>query len=95
MTLRLPGQRSLNMLSKKADRDAALRGCLHHGPRRIYAGLLHHAREQGHKDGLAYYAFIEIFGTRPRPQDQQGPPLPPPPELAAWISLRPKRSKNR
>jgi hypothetical protein len=93
MMLRLPGQRTLNMLSKKADRDAALRGCLRHGPRRIYSGLLHHARSRGWKDGSAYYAFIEIFGAAPRRRDQ-GPPVPPPLELKAWISLRPKRSKN-
>ena len=96
MTLELPGQRSLNTLIKDADRDAARRGCLPHGPRRIYAGLLHHGREQGRKDGWAYYKFINIFGTKPRPQDR-GPPIPPPMELRAWIELLPKgiRPKKR
>lgn len=93
MTLELPGQRSLNTLIKSADRDAALKGCLHHGPQRIYAGLPHHAREQGWKDGWAHFKFINIFGTRPRPQDK-GPPMPPPIELKAWISLLPKKSKR-
>jgi hypothetical protein len=94
MTLRLPGERSLNMLAVDIDRDAALRACLHHGPRRIYGGLLHHARQQGWKDGWAYHAFKEIFGAPPRRQDQS-PPASPPLELKAWISLRPKRSKSR
>lgn len=93
MTLRLPGQRTLRALSKKADRNAALRGCLHHGPRRIYGSLLHHSRGMGWKDGAAAWAFKEIFGVWPRLKDP--PIMPPPPELRAWIALRPKRSKSR
>jgi hypothetical protein len=80
-------------LSKRLDRDAAQRGCLHYGPQRIYGGLLHHARAVGWKDGFAWHAFKEIFGVKPRQQDQ-GSPLKPPPELAVWISLRPKKSKR-
>ena len=91
MTLALPGQRSLNGLIKKANRDAARRGCLHHGPRRIYAGLLHHTRGQRWKDGSASHLFKEIYGMWPRDQDK-GPPAEPPAELKAWIALLPKRS---
>jgi hypothetical protein len=87
---KLPGQLSANLLCKKMDRDVALQGCLHHDPRRIYGGLLHHAREQKWKDGWAYYRFIEIFGVGPRPRDK-GPPAEPPKELEDWISLLPKR----
>jgi hypothetical protein len=92
MTLRYPGEQSLSALINENDRDAALQACLHHAPRRIYAGLLHHARNQGWKDGRAHFKFIDIFGTRPRPQDK-GPPMPPPIELKAWISMLPKRNK--
>ena len=91
MPLKLPGRRSLNRLIKRVDRDAALQGCLRHGPRRIYGGLLHFARQNGMKDGWAYYAFLEIFGVGPQPQDR-GPPEPPPIELNDWIALQPKRS---
>jgi hypothetical protein len=93
MTRKLPGEQALTMLVNDLDRDIALQACLHHGPRRIYAGLLHHARAQGWKPGWAFHAFKEIFGTGPRLRDQQGPPMPPPLELKAWISMRPKRSK--
>jgi hypothetical protein len=93
MTLKLPSEQSTNLLLKKLDRDAALRGCLHHGPRRIYTGLLHHTREQKWKDGSASHMFKEIYGMWPRNQDK-GPPMPPPIELRAWIALRPKRSKR-
>jgi hypothetical protein len=94
MTLRYPGEQTLSALIKDTERDAALQACLHHGPRRIYAGLLHHARRQKHKDGWAYFKFIDIFGTGPRPQDR-GPPMPPTKALLTWISLLPKRSKKK
>jgi hypothetical protein len=50
------------------DRDVALLGYLHHGPGHIYGDLLYHAREQGWRDGAAYYAFIEMFGVALRPK---------------------------
>ena len=59
MTLVLPGLCSLDGLIKKADRDAALQACLHHSPKRIYCGLLHHTREQGWNDGAASHMFKE------------------------------------
>ena len=93
MTLKLPGQRSLNILIKSVDRDAARQACLRHGAKRIYAGLLHHTRKQGWKDGSASHMFKEIYGTWPRDQDK-GPPMEPPPAISEWISLRPKRSKR-
>jgi hypothetical protein len=73
---RLPGERSLNLLSGELDRDAALQACLCHGPKAIYCGLLHYARARGWKDGTAYYAFIEIYGTEPRRQDRGEPKEP-------------------
>jgi hypothetical protein len=93
MTLELPRQRSLNGLIKKANRDAARRGCLPHGSRLIYAGLLHHAREQGWKDGAASHLFKKLYGTWPRNQDR-GPPIEPPDTMREWISLLPKKSKK-
>lgn len=92
MTLKVPGQRSLERLIKRVNREDALRGCMRHDPRRIYGGLLHHSRERRWKDGWAYYKFIAIYGFKPRPEDR-GPPMPPPTELEDWISLLPKRSK--
>ena len=92
MTRKLPGEQSLTTLVNDLDRDIALQACLHHGPRRIYADLLHHARAQRFQEGWAFYAFKEIFGTGPRPRDQRGPPMPPPIELRAWISMRSKRN---
>jgi hypothetical protein len=94
MTLKLPGELSVSGLINEANRDAVRRACLPHGPRLIYGGLLHHARQQGWKDGWAYHKFIEIFGTRPRPQDQ-GPPIEPSTELKEWISLLPKKNRAR
>lgn len=82
----------MNTLHGKADRDAAQQACLRHGPKRIYAGLLWHTRQRKWKDGSASHLFKEIYGTWPRDQDKS-PPMPPPIELQAWISMRPKRSK--
>jgi hypothetical protein len=93
MTLKVPGQRSLDTLIKNAERDAALQGCLHYGPQRIYSGLLHHTRGQGWKDGSASHLFKDIFGMWPRDQDR-GPPAEPPAELKDWIALLPKKSKR-
>jgi hypothetical protein len=92
MILRLPSEQSMNLLLKKADRDAALQACLHHGPQRVYAWLLRHVREQGWKDGAASHMFREIYGAWPRDQDK-GSPMPPPIELRAWIALRPKKAR--
>jgi len=94
MTLKLPGELSVSGLINEADRDAARRGCLPHGPRLIYGGLLHHAREQGWKDGWAHFKFVDIFGAKPRSQDR-GPPMPPPMELKAWIALLPKGTRPK
>lgn len=94
MILKLPGELSVNTLINEAKRDAALQGCLQHGPRRIYSGLLHHARQQGWKDGAAAHLFKEIYGTWPRDEDR-GPPIEPPPAVLEWIQLRPKKSPKR
>ena len=67
MMRKLPGERSLSILLKGLERDTALQECLHHGPKVIYSGLLHYAREQKWKDGWAYHAFLEIYGIKPRP----------------------------
>ena len=93
MPLRLPGKRSLSRVLKRVNRDVALQECLHDGPKRTYGGLLHYSRGQKHKDGWAYYRFIEIFGTKPRSEDR-GPPMPPTKALLTWISLLPKKSKR-
>jgi hypothetical protein len=90
---RLPGERSLNLLARRLHRQVALQGCLPLGPKSVYAGLLGHARARKYSDGWAYFKFIEIFGSEPRQQDR-GPPVPPPPELQAWIALLPKPSKK-
>ena len=45
MTLKLPGELSVSGLINEADRDAARRGCLPHGPRLIYGGLFERANQ--------------------------------------------------
>src|SRR4029077_4172441 len=85
---------SVSGIINEADREAARRGCLPHAPRLIYGGLLHHAREQGWKDGWAHFKFVDIFGAKPRSQDR-GPPMPPPMELKAWIALLPKGTRPK
>jgi hypothetical protein len=92
---RLPGERSLAFLSEKIERDAAWRACLPYGPNVVYRGLVHLVRKRGWKDGAAYHAFKEIYGTEPRAQDRRGEPITPPSELAKWFWLRPKKSKRR
>ena len=63
-------------------------------PRDVYCGLLWYAQHRRSKDGWAAYAFLEIYGAWPRPQDR-GEPVRPPIELEEWISTRPKRKKAK
>jgi hypothetical protein len=65
MTLRLPGQRALRALSKNV-MSLCVATCT--TGRATSGGLLYHAREQGWRDGAAYYAFIEMFGVALRPK---------------------------
>jgi hypothetical protein len=89
MTLKYPGESVLAGLTRTSERDAARRAVLHLRPRAVYGGLLCHAREQGWKDGWAWHAFKELYGTPPRRQDQ-GPPSPPSTALKTWIAMRPR-----
>jgi hypothetical protein len=93
MTLRYPGERTFKALVRRNDHDALLLALVRLGPKRVYAGLLGHARHHRFKDGWAAHAFKEIFGTWPRPQDR-GQPTRPPVELEEWVSGRPRRKRR-
>jgi superfamily II DNA or RNA helicase len=49
----------------------------------FYAQLLGHCQARGYKPGYAYHAYIDKFGVGPSMAKPQ--PIPPGPEVAAWI----------
>jgi hypothetical protein len=58
-------------LVRDARRHEVLEGLSAAGPQAVYAGLLAYALVRHHRPGWAYYAFKEIFGAEPRPQDRR------------------------
>ena len=51
-------------------RDEVLEELSAAGTQAVYAGLLAYALARHYRRGWAYYAFKEIFGAEPRPQDR-------------------------
>lgn len=92
--LPLPGERDLNLLVRKAKRDALLLQIRSQGPRLVYAGLLWHALYLGHKPGWASYCFKEIFGTWPRPKDKCKAVRWANDDLELWIATRKRQQAS-
>lgn len=76
----LPGKRIIRRIAKRGERERILLRLHQISRRDVYAALLDHARTHRKRDGThyssgwAYYAFLEIFGSEPRPQDQRVEP---------------------
>jgi hypothetical protein len=89
------GERVINGLVRDARRDEVLEGLHRAGPIAVYAGLLAYALARNYRTGWAYYAFKEIFGAGPRPQDRRVKPQALPNFLIEeWAAGR-KRSRPR
>src|SRR5262249_60561903 len=68
------GKSAANGLVRDARREQVLEDLSAAGPQAVYAGLLAYALARNYKTGWAYYAFKEIFGAEPRPQDRRVAP---------------------
>ena len=68
------GETVINGLVRAARRDELLEELSAAGPQAVYAGLLAYALARHYRSGWAYYAFKEIFGAEPRPQDRRVKP---------------------
>jgi hypothetical protein len=87
----IPGERSLNFVHRELANEALLGNIRALGPQLVYGGLLWYSQMHGWKRGWAYYAFKEIFGTPPRPQDQGEPICIIGTDLEEWCSRRKRK----
>ena len=90
------GERVINGLVRDARRDEVLEGLHRAGPTAVYAGLLAYALARNYRTGWAYYAFKEIFGAEPRPQDRYVKPQALPNLLIEeWAAGRKRKPRPR
>jgi hypothetical protein len=86
-----------NGLVRDARRDEVLEALSAAGPTAVYAGLLAYALGRNYKLGWAAYAFKEIFGVWPRPQDRRVGPqaLPNNILIDEWAAGRKRKARPR
>jgi hypothetical protein len=89
-----PGERELNAIERDLRLEAILTDVVALGRKRVYGELLWHALHKGWAKGWAYHAFIEIYGTEPRPQDRCAPICCIGGPVEQWIALRPKKARS-
>ena len=90
------GKSTANGLVRDARRDEVLEELSAAGPQAVYAGLLAYALARHYRPGWAYYAFKEIFGAEPRPQDRRVKPQALPNFLIEeWAAGRKRKARPR
>ena len=60
----------------------------------MYRAMLFWVKRQGKKDGLAYYAFQDMFGGAPRKEDLGDPLHLDDPDFEEWMQLRSEKSRR-
>ena len=70
-----PGERRAKAFTKELTREELLAGIADLPPKQCFGMLLWCAKVRGHKNGACFYAFIEIYGARPKFSDQQTEPI--------------------
>ena len=92
---------TFNSLVRDARRNEVLEALSAAGPQVVYAGLLAYGRDVGKYErwrGWAFYRFPEIFGAKPRSQDQNVEPKAAPELMALieeWVALRKRKARPR
>jgi hypothetical protein len=90
------GKSAANGLVRDARREQVLEDMSAAGPQAVYAGLLAYALARHYRPGWAYYAFKEIFGAEPRPQDRHVKPQALPNFLIEeWVAGRKRKTRPR
>jgi hypothetical protein len=89
-----PGERIIRRIVRQWRQDRLLLRLHQAGQRDVYAGLLAYAKAKGWKPGWAYFAFLEIFGAEPRPQDRRAEPKTLPDFLIEEWAARRKRPQR-
>jgi hypothetical protein len=90
------GKSTADGLVRDARRDEVLEELSVAGPQAVYAGLLAYALVRHYRPGWAYYAFKEIFGAEPRPQDRRVKPQTLPDFLIEeWVAGRKRKARPR
>lgn len=65
-------------------------------PNVLYRGILFWVLRQAKKEGLAYFAFVDLFGGKPSEADRAGGALHlEDPDFEKWMYLRGERSRRQ